>query len=81
MSDTRSGLVRWLTAPDDDEEFMWSYRCWRCGTLADAHYPYWLCGPCVDVVSDEEIEWVNDEENQPGVPSWEMTPLGKEQGR
>ena len=55
------------------------YSCWRCGcTIAgNIVHPYWLCLPCVDVVSDQDIAWVNDEANQPGCYSWEMTPLGK----
>ena len=55
--------------------------CWRCGEGTDGFWPYFLCEPCVDVVSGEDLAWLNDPENQPDAPSWRMTPLGKPQGR
>lgn len=56
------------------------WRCWRCGSLTHGLYPYFLCEPCMDVVSPEEIAWMNDPTNQPRLSTWEMEPLGKEQG-
>jgi hypothetical protein len=55
--------------------------CWRCGEPTNGYWPYLLCRPCINVVSEEEIAWVNDPTNQPGTPTWLMRPLGKEQGR
>jgi hypothetical protein len=52
-------------------------RCWRCGEIG----PYWLCDPCCDVVSPEDIAWVQDPDREPGKTPWEMTPMGKPQGR
>ena len=54
-------------------------RCWRCGCNG-ANYPYIphaLCLPCVEIVSLEEIAWVEDSTREPGKASWEMTPMGK----
>lgn len=57
------------------------WRCWRCGQSSHGFWPHYLCAPCVDVVSPEEIAWVTDLNNQPGLATWDMAPLGKEQGR
>lgn len=56
-------------------------RCWRCGEIAQWIGPYYLCMPCVEVVSDEDIAWVEDPTNQPGKTTYDMAPLGKPQGR
>ena len=55
------------------------YSCWRCGGMIPANivHPYYVCAPCINVVTPEEIEWVNDPENQPGLYTWEMVPLGR----
>jgi hypothetical protein len=55
--------------------------CWRCGKPAGGYWPYLLCGPCVDVVSEEDVAWLNDRTNQPDKRSWELVPLGRPQGR
>lgn len=57
-----------------------SMRCWRCGEPVAGLFPYLLCEPCVGVVSEEEIAWLNDRTNQPFLRSWEMRPMGKVQG-
>lgn len=56
------------------------HRCWRCGQASHGLWPYCLCHPCVDVVSPEEIAWLNDRTREPDKTSWEMMPLGRPQG-
>lgn len=64
---------------------LWSamdVRCWRCGAMeARMAHPYSLCWPCVDVVSPEEIAWLDDPAREPGMTTWQMVPMGKAQGR
>jgi len=51
------------------------WHCWRCGeALTDGLLPYCLCVLCVDDVSEDDLQWLTDETNQPGKASWEMEP-------
>ena len=57
-------------------------QCWRCGCQkARRFHPYALCIPCLDVVAEVEVEWLNDPRREPNLPSWQMTPLGAPCGK
>ena len=57
------------------------WRCWRCGEPTHGFFPHFLCEPCLDVVTPSDLAWVNDPANQPGRLTWDMEPLGRDQGR
>lgn len=64
-----------------DAETGWCRRCWRCGEPSHGLWPYYLCDPCTEWVSPEEIKWMDDATREPGKTSWEMTPMGRPQGQ